>query len=182
MSDSDSSFAPGHRGVSGGDPPSATEAEGESGSQVSGKWNDRILGLAGLAISVAFVAESRSFTVVGDLGGPVGPSTLPTAVGILFGAISIAVFLLAEDGPSWPTKSAWWQICLVIVSSYIYGQVLEFLGFIVASTAMAIVVGALFRAPMQRLVPMAFVFCVGMAYVFNNWLSLSLPDGWWGGF
>jgi putative tricarboxylic transport membrane protein len=91
--------------------------------------------------------------------------------------------IVRPDGEArWPTRSAAWQIALVVASSYVYGQVMEPVGFILASTAMTIVIGMLFKAPARSLVPLSLLFPIGLAYVFNNLLELQLPAGWWGGF
>jgi putative tricarboxylic transport membrane protein len=135
-----------------------------------------------LAIAIWYTIEARTFEGTAFSTGPVGPKTLPTGVGILFGALSLALIVRPDDEPTWPTRQASWQIALVLVSSYIYGQVLDSVGFIVASAAMTIVMGLLFRAPARILVPLSFLFPTALAFVFNNWLELRLPSGWWGGF
>lgn len=145
-------------------------------------WSDRALGLVCLAISVWYTAEARTFEGTAFSSGPVGPKTLPTAVGVLFGVLSLFLIVKADPEPSWPQAKAWWQIGLVIVSSYVYGQILDSVGFIVASAVMMIVMGLLFRAPLKLLVPLAVLFPVVLALIFNNWLELRLPPGWWGGF
>ena len=47
---------------------------------------------------------------------------------------------------------------------------------------MAVIIGVFFRGPILKLVPLSFVFSVVIAFIFNNWLELRLPAGWWGGF
>ena len=63
-----------------------------------------------------------------------------------------------------------------------YGRVIEPIGFIAASIAITLVIGMLFRAPPRKLIPAAVTFPIVVAYIFNNWLELRLPAGWWGGF
>jgi len=59
---------------------------------------------------------------------------------------------------------------------------LEPLGFIIASTILAVVIGLFFNGPVRKLAPLALVFAIVVAFIFNNWLELRLPIGWWGGF
>lgn len=145
-------------------------------------WSDRLLGLVCLVMAVLYTAEARTFEGTAFGSGPVGPKTLPTGIGILFGALSLYLVVRPDPSPAWPTRSAWWQIGLVLASSYVYGQVLGSVGFIVASAVMMMIMGMLFRAPPRLLVPLSVVFPTILAFVFNNWLELRLPSGWWGGF
>jgi len=145
-------------------------------------WSDRVFGICCLAIAIWYTAEARTFEVSAFGSGPVGPKTLPTAVGVVFGVLSLYPIIKPDRGTRWPTASAWWQIGLVVLSSYVYGRVMEPIGFIIASAAMMIVIGLLFRAPVRALVPASVIFPVVLAYMFNNWLELRLPAGWWGGF
>jgi len=147
-----------------------------------GGWSDRVLGLVCLAIAVWYTIEARTFEGTAFSSGPVGPKTLPTAVGVLFGLLALYLIIKPDPEPTWPSARAWWQIGLVVVSSYVYGQILDSIGFIVASALMMIVMGVLFRAPTRLLVPLAFIFPTVLAFIFNNWLELRLPSGWWGGF
>ena len=70
----------------------------------------------------------------------------------------------------------------MVATSFLFGQLLEPMGFIIASTVMAVIIGVFFRGPILKLVPLSFVFSVVIAFIFNNWLELRLPAGWWGGF
>ncbi len=162
----------------------AVSADGHSAAAPTraGGWSDRALGLVCLGIAVWYTFEARTFDGTAFGSGPVGPKTLPTGIGILFGALALYLIVRPDPSPRWPTASAGWQIGLVVLSSYIYGRVMEPIGFIAASAAMTIVIGLLFRAPPKALFPLSLAFPIVLAYVFNNWLELQLPDGWWGGF
>jgi len=148
----------------------------------SGRWSDRVLGLVCLGIAVWYTFEARTFEVTAFGSGPVGPKTLPTGVGVIFGALALYLLFKPDPSPRWPTARANWQVGLVVVSSYVYGRLIEPVGFILASAAMTIVIGLLFRASPKALVPLSVAFPVVLAFVFNNWLELRLPAGWWGGF
>ncbi len=156
-------------------------ASGDPGAQ-SGGWSDRALGLVGVVLAVVYTVKARTFDGTAFSSGPVGPKTLPTGVGFLFGMVSLYLIIRPDQNPRWPTQRAWWQIGLVVGCSYIYGQILERVGFIGASAAMICVIGLLFGAPLRRLLPLSVIFPAVLAFVFNNWLKLSLPAGWWGGF
>ena len=153
-----------------------------SGGLQPGRWSDRVLGLVCLGIAVWYTFEARTFDGTAFSSGPVGPKTLPTGVGILFAALALSLIVKPDPAPRWPTRQASWQIGLVVISSYIYGRLMEPIGFIAASAAMTVVIGLLFKAPPKILIPLSVAFPVVLAFVFNNWLELQLPAGWWGGF
>ncbi len=144
--------------------------------------SDRLLGLVCLALAVWYTVEARTFDGTGFGSGPVGPKTLPTGLGIIFGALALYLILRPDGEPRWPTRQALWQIGLVIAASYTYGQVMQPVGFIFASAAIIVIIGMLFKARLQLLLPLSIAFPVVLAFIFNNWLELRLPAGWWGGF
>lgn len=164
---------------SGGDAPDPGAAASEEAG--SPGWSDRVLGLVCLGLALWYTAEARTFEGTAFGSGPVGPKTLPTGLGVLFGALSLYLIVRPDPAPRWPSRTATWQIGLVLASSYLYGRTLESVGFIVASAVLTIVMGVLFRAPARLLVPLSVAFPTVLAFVFNNWLELRLPAGWWGG-
>ena len=149
----------------------------------AGGWSDRVLGVVFMVFAIWYSIEARTFDVPAVGSGPVGPKTLPTGIGVLFGVLSLYLVVKPDRSPpGWPTIHAWWQLGLVVFSSYVYGRVVDPIGFIASSVFMIIVIGLLFRAPIRRLVPGSVIFPIVVAYIFNNWLELRLPSGWWGGF
>jgi len=159
--------------------------QSDSSSVTSGKprhTSDRMLGFLSLALAVWYVLETRNFNLTTFGTGPVGPKTLPTIVGILFAGLAIVLIVKPGESPSWGSIAVWTQLGAVAVTSFLFGQLLEPVGFIVASTVLAIVIGSFFKGPITKLAPLSLGFAIVVAFVFNNWLELKLPTGWWGGF
>lgn len=144
--------------------------------------SDRLVGVLGLALSIWYVLETRNFAVTAFGSGPVGPKTLPNILGIAFGVLSLALIFKPDESPTWSPPRIWLRMGIVVATSFAFGQVLETAGFIIASAALSIVIGLFFKGPIKKLVPLSLVFTVAVAYIFNNWLELRLPVGWWGGF
>lgn len=168
----------------GGDPdrPRGSDPDADGSRRTAAPaWSDRVLGVVCLIGAVWYTIEARTFDGTGFGSGPVGPKTLPTGIGVLFGALSLVLILRPDPAPRWPSRAAWWQIGVVLVSSYVYGQIIQPVGFILSSAVMTIIMGLLFRAPARLLIPLSLAFPTVLAYVFNNWLELRLPAGWWGG-
>jgi putative tricarboxylic transport membrane protein len=141
-----------------------------------------VFGLVCIAIAVWYTFEARTFDGTAFRSGPVGPKTVPTALGVIFGVLALYLIVKPDPDPAWPSKKASWHVGLVILSSYVFGRVIEPIGFIAASIAITLVIGLLFRGPARKLIPAAVVFPIVVAFIFNNWLELQLPVGWWGGF
>jgi len=168
---------------SGQTPPSAGQSDSSSvGSGRRRHGSDRVLGFLCLALAVWYVLETRNFNVITFGSSPVGPKTMPTLVGIVFGLLALLLIAKPSESPSWGSATAWSQLVAVVVTSFMFGQLLEPVGFIVASTILAVVIGLFFKGPIRKLAPLALAFAVVVAFVFNNWLELRLPIGWWGGF
>lgn len=144
--------------------------------------SDRTLGVMCLVLAVWYVVETRNFAVTSFGSGPVGPKTLPTLVGVLFGVFALFLILKPDKSPPWASFTVWWRLGVVTAVSFMFGQLLAWLGFIVASSLMAVIVGVFFKGPLRKLVPLSITFSVVLAFIFNNWLELQLPAGLWGGF
>lgn len=144
--------------------------------------SDRVLGIVCLVFGLWYVWQTRAFVITQFGSGPVGPKTLPTIVGLLFAAIALVLIVKPDESPKWASFGVWWRLAAVVATSFIFGQLIDRLGFIIASTILAVVIGRLFKGPLAKLVPLSAVFSIVVAFVFNNWLELRLPAGWWGGF
>ncbi len=152
---------------------------------VSGKGrhaSDRVLGLLCLAFGIWYIFETRNFALTEFRTGPVGPKTLPTLVGIAFAVLAMVLIFKPDESPDWGSSAVWGRLAAVVTTSFLFGQFLESLGFIIASTILAIVIGLFFKGPIIKLAPLSFAFATVVAFIFNNWLELRLPTGWWGGF
>ena len=147
-----------------------------------GRTSDRVLGFLCLTLGIWYVFETRNFAVTQFGTGPVGPKTLPTIIGILFSGMALFLILKPDESPTWAPPGVWVRTSAVVATSFLFGQVLQTLGFIIASTLLAIIIGTFFKGPIAKLAPLSLVFAVAVAFVFNNWLELRLPPGWWGGF
>lgn len=170
--------------------PESAEQDSEPASQsdsspaASGKsrrTSDRALGFLCLALAIWFILETRNFVVTSFGSGPVGPKTLPTLVGIVFAGLAVVLIFKPGESPKWGSLAVGARLGAIVVVSFLFGQLLEPIGFIIASTMLAVVIGLFFNGSIIKLVPLAFVFATVVAFIFNNWLELRLPAGWWGG-
>jgi len=145
--------------------------------------SDRALGILCLVLGSWYILETGNFTVIPTFGkSPVGPKTLPILLGIAFVALALILIFKPDESPRWGSFAVWSRMTAVVATSFLYGQVLELMGFIVASTVLSIIIGLFFGGPISKLAPLSLGFAIAVAFIFNNWLELILPTGWWGGF
>jgi hypothetical protein len=147
-----------------------------------GKRSDRMLGALSLVFGLWYIFDTTNFAVTSFGTGPVGPKTLPRILGVAFVALAIGLLIKPDTSPEWGSKGVWGRMGAVVATSFMFGQVIESVGFILSSATLAVIIGLFFGGPIKKLVPLSFVFTVVVAFVFNNWLELHLPIGWWGGF
>jgi putative tricarboxylic transport membrane protein len=115
-----------------------------------------------------------------------GPAFLPLGSGILLGILSVICFLKANRLPKIETKGAWicehWRsLILVLGVLTAYAFTLEFLGFIIATFLLMVI---LFRG----IEPQKWIVALGggaltslLSYaVFEVWLKTQLPKGFLG--
>ena len=142
----------------------------------------RLLGVLCLTLGVWYVLETRNIPTIEFITGPVGPRTLPALIGTLFVVLGSVLIVKPDDSPSWGSSAVWSRLAAVIMTSFLFGQLIIPIGFISASVILIIVIGLLFKGPILKLLPLSIVFAIMVSFIFNNWLGLRLPAGLWGGF
>ena len=147
-----------------------------------GLTSDRLLGILCLTLGIWYVLETRNIATIDFVTGPVGPRTLPRLIGVLFAGLGVVLIVKPDEPPGWGSPTVWYRLAAVIAASFLFGQLIEPVGFIISSTILSIAIGLLFKGPIRKLVPLSLVFAIVVAFIFNNLLELKLPHGWWGGF
>ncbi|TCH99912.1 tripartite tricarboxylate transporter TctB family protein [Roseococcus sp. SYP-B2431] len=151
---------------------SAGSAEGARGTSIVSA--DRILGLL-LIILAALVFWSAQSLIVPFAADPLGPKGFPYAVAVIL-AICGALILL-ERGPAfaWPERRA--APFLLVLAMVAYALLLETLGFILATTALALGVALLFGAGPWPALATGAVTGLALWALFDKLLDLPLPQG-----
>jgi len=136
--------------------------------------SDRILG-ALLILLAALVFWSAQSLVIPFAADPLGPKGFPSAVALIL-AFCGALLLAGRGTPfAWPERRA--APALLIVAMVGYALLLEPLGFLLATAALAAGVALLFNArPWLALVTGA-VTSVALWALFDKLLDLPLPQG-----
>src|SRR5210317_648479 len=98
--------------------------------------SDRIFGLVGLLIALAYMASATQVQT-SFLSDPVGPKTFPLMIGAV-AAISCLVMLFRPDpDPDWPDAPTWGALALAVVVLVGYAYALKPLGFLLPTAIAA---------------------------------------------
>ena len=135
--------------------------------------SDRIFGLVGLMIALAYMASATQVQT-SFLADPVGPKTFPLLIGAV-AAISCLVMLFRPDpNPDWPDAPTWGALVLAVVVLVAYAYALKPLGFLLP-TAIAAGILSYQISPNRKASAMAGVgLSIGLFVLFRFALGLSL--------
>jgi putative tricarboxylic transport membrane protein len=138
--------------------------------------SDRIFGTLMLLLAASYTWTARGFDP-GFMSDPLGPSTFPYLLGAVL-AITGLYLLLRPDGPvNWPDPRHLLQMGLVIVVLLAYAGLLEWLGFLIATTLTVTVLGWRLGATLKTAVLTGICVSLAVYGLFDMLLELPLPAG-----
>ena len=125
---------------------------------------------------------------LGGLRNP-GPGFWPFWAGVLLSGFSLLVFIFSarknfketESSPSLWANVQWGKFFLVLISMVVYTSALNFLGFILSTFFLMMV---LFKTGESQKWPFAILaslvtVCLSVL-IFDRWFQLNFPRGFWG--
>lgn len=138
---------------------------------------DRILGLVLLVLAVVYGWAAQQWPE--PFGGQeaVGPQTFPTILAVVLALSSCYLIARPDPDSDWPASRTGLELLLAVGVLIAYALVLEWLGFVLATTA---AVGTLcwrMGARPRWAFLTGLVGAVVVFLLFNNLLELSLPAG-----
>ena len=147
---------------------------------------DRISSLVLLVFSFLTCVGSYRLPVgIGSWHDP-GPGFFPFWAGIIMGILSFAAYMKAlrikgEDIGPWYSREKWRKVLLIMAVIAGYALVLETLGFVLSTFLLLF---TLFKVAEDQgwwvSVGGSLVVAVVSFVVFDRWLKLQLPKGFWG--
>lgn len=123
--------------------------------------------------ALGYVWLARGFEA-GFIADPIGPSAFPYAIGTLLLATSAALGTRRPSG-EWPRLL--WRHGALLAALFVYAAVLDYLGFVVATTMLSTSVVALFSGPTRRGLVVSLLLSVAIFTLFSYVLSIPLPRG-----
>ncbi len=141
----------------------------------------QVVGVIGGIASIAYLIISLDYPV-GALSQP-GPGIFPIVVGILLLLSSIGIYLEAKlksssDKIEWPDVEGRRRIILIIVATLLYVITLPYLGYLIVSTGLTIVVlHVMGMRSWPRKIVLALAIGIGSLWFFYVILGVQLPQG-----
>jgi putative tricarboxylic transport membrane protein len=147
---------------------------------------DRLSSLILLVFSFLVCVQSYRLPVgIGSWHDP-GPGFFPFWAGLIMGILSLIAYLKVlrtqgEDIGPWYSREKWKKVLWILVIITAYAFVLERIGFVVSTFLLLFV---LFRVVEKQRWGVAIggslVAAVLAFGIFDRWLKLQLPKGFWG--
>jgi len=137
--------------------------------------SDRLAGLVLLVLAVAYGVTASGFKAM--IGDPLGPATFPLVLAIPLGLLSLYLIARPDPEPDWARGRALLKQALALIVFVAYADLLEPLGFIVASVLAVALLGWLLGARLWQSGAAGLGIAVVLFLLFNNLLGLPLPAG-----
>lgn len=142
--------------------------------------NDRTLGIAALVLA-AFLTWHGYDLEAPFAYEPVGPKAFPLLIALIIALCGVRLIVKggnpAEPNP--PGANARIAIMVGLVAGYAF--LFQWLGFVIATAAMTILVGRLFGGSWVKSAIGGVVMSVGFFFLFDRALDVVLPTGLLGG-
>jgi putative tricarboxylic transport membrane protein len=151
------------------------------------KKADQWSGLVLLILS-GLICWGSLFLPYGNIRNP-GPGFFPLWLGIILGAMSIGLIwktarqkegartlreILAE-------KVRWDKVLWTLIALVLYAALMDFLGFLIATLLfMAFLLRVIEPQPWRTVFMWTLIGSLGSYLIFEMWMKLRLPKGFWG--
>ncbi|WP_313700858.1 tripartite tricarboxylate transporter TctB family protein [Achromobacter sp.] len=138
--------------------------------------NDRILGIAALALAVFMTAAGWSIEAPFAYE-PVGPRAFPLLLALIIGLCGLRLVYKGGHAVERNPAGANGRIALMVVFVTVYAFLFQWLGFIVATSLMTIFVGRLFGGSWVKCAIGGVVMSIFFFVLFDKVLDVVLPGG-----
>ena len=138
--------------------------------------NDRILGIAALALAVFMTAAGWSIEAPFAYE-PVGPRAFPLLVALIIGLCGLRLVYKGGHAVEHNSAGANGRIALMVGFATAYAFLFQWLGFVIATSLMTIFVGRLFGGSWIKCAIGGVVMSLFFFVLFDKVLDVVLPGG-----
>ena len=139
---------------------------------------DRILGLLSLVLAVAIAKAAHGYAAAISYE-PVGPRAFPTLLAAVLALVGSWIALRPSrrtDGGALK-QAVLWPLALTVLSMLVYALLFQWLGFVLATTFMALPVGRCFGGRALPLLATGLGLGLGLFFLFDKVFDVILPTG-----
>lgn len=138
--------------------------------------NDRTLGFAALAFAALMVWFGRDMVAPFSYE-PVGPRAFPMLVALIIALCGAWLIYKNHNTAEKNPVGANSRIVLMVLYAIAYAALYQFLGFIIATTAMTVLVGRLFGGAWHKIFIGGLIMSILFFLLFDRALDIVLPLG-----
>lgn len=139
--------------------------------------NDRILGLLGLMLAVAYGYAAQHFQEPFGGVGAISPSAFPTLLAITMGLSSLYMMVKPDTDDKWPALKVCLELLAIAAVLFCFVVVLEFIGFVIASSLTITLLSKRMGADYRGAALVGVAASVSMFLIFTYGLDITLPIG-----
>ncbi|HEY5672914.1 MAG TPA: tripartite tricarboxylate transporter TctB family protein [Malonomonas sp.] len=138
--------------------------------------SERIVAVFLLILSAAFGIQAWTYVPEG-FTDVLGARAFPLTVALCMVPLAAILFFEKNAAKAWPSRQAWRVVFIALAALVVYGLVINFLGFFVATTGIFIVYGTLYRARLWKTVLVGVLASLTLYALFVWVLDMYLPVG-----
>ena len=138
--------------------------------------NDRILGIASLALAVFLTVFGWNLQAPVSYE-PVGPRAFPLLIALIIGLCGLWLIFKNQFSAEPNPPGANGRIFLMVLVALGYAFLFQWLGFIIATTIMTVLVGRLFGGSWIKCLIGGAVMGILFFFLFDRALDVVLPAG-----
>lgn len=138
--------------------------------------SDRIVAVFLLLLAAAFGIQAWAYVPIG-FTDHLGARVFPLAVALFMLPLALVLFFGRHSAGVWPSVRAWRVVLLALSVLVVYALVIEYVGFIIATTAVFIVYGMLYGARWWKALITGIIAAIVLYSLFVLALDMYLPLG-----
>ncbi|MGK2905400.1 MAG: tripartite tricarboxylate transporter TctB family protein [Desulfuromonadales bacterium] len=138
--------------------------------------SDRIVAILLLVLVLAFGIQALSY-VPESYTDVLGARAFPLTVALFMLPLTIVLIFSKGTPRVWPSRRAWKSVIIALVSLIIYGLIINLVGFLIATAAIFIVYGSLYKARLWKTVVAGLLSSLALYALFVWALDMYLPVG-----
>lgn len=138
--------------------------------------SDRIVAVFLLLVAGAFGIQAWAYVPIG-FTDHLGARAFPLAVALFMVPLTLVLFFGRHIAGTWPNARAWRVVILSMAVLVVYAVVVDYVGFVIATTGVFVVYGMLYGARWWKTLITGIIAAIVLYALFVWALDMYLPIG-----